>query len=189
MSRRANRPDELPLQLSGSQASMTQGKKPTPRPEAARDTRDSQYAVRLAGLQLVRWKDALGVQAPYRWNLRRLKPGFTLDIGCGLGRNLKHLDGHGVGVDHNAQMVEVARSRGLRAFTPEDFRTTDYCMPGRFDTLLLAHVVEHMTEEEAASLLTTYLPFLKADGQVILIAPQERGYRSDATHVQFMDFE
>lgn len=185
---------------------MTQDQKATQHPDAARDdradsdeqsaepgsrwdTRDGRYALRLAGLQLVRWKDALGVQAPYRWNLRRLRPGFTLDVGCGLGRSLKHLDGQGVGVDHNPHMVQVARSRGFRAFTPTEFWASDYCRPGRFDTLLLAHVVEHMTEQEAASLLQTYVPLLKADGQAILITPQERGYRSDTTHVRFMDFD
>jgi len=153
------------------------------------DTRGDAYAVRLAKLQLVRWKDLLGVQAPYRWNLRRLKPGFTLDIGCGLGRNLKHLDGNGIGVDHNPHMVQVARSRGFQAFTPDEFRETKYSKPNGFDCLLLAHVLEHMTEEEAVSLLLTYLPLLKAQGQVIIMTPQERGYRSDATHVQFVDFD
>jgi SAM-dependent methyltransferase len=138
---------------------------------------------------LARWKDVLGVQAPYRWNLRRLKPGFTLEIGCGLGRNLKHLDGDGVGVDHNPHMVQVARSRGFQAFTPDEFRNTDYCKPNRFDCLLLSHVLEHMTEQEAVSVLLTYLPFLKTQGQVIVITPQEMGYGSDATHVRFVDFD
>jgi len=160
-----------------------------PNPNSRPDTRDDAYAVRLAKLQLVRWKDFLGVQAPYRWNLRRLKPGFTLDIGCGLGRNLKHLDGNGIGVDHNPHMVQVARSRGFQAFTPDEFRGTSYYKPNAFDCLLLSHVLEHMTEQEGVSLLLTYVPLLKAQGQVILMTPQESGYRSDATHVQFIDFD
>ena len=102
------------------------------KPDSRPDTRDDAYAIRLAKLQLARWKDVLGVQAPYRWNLRRLKPGFTLEIGCGLGRNLKHLDGDGIGVDHNPHMVQVARSRGFQAFTPDE-RETSFCQPKRFD--------------------------------------------------------
>jgi hypothetical protein len=46
-------------------------------------------------------------QRPYRWNLRRHQPGFVLDIGCGIGRNLEHVDGHGVGIDHNPACVEA----------------------------------------------------------------------------------
>jgi hypothetical protein len=44
------------------------------------------------------------------------------DVGCGLGRNLGHLDGNGVGVDHNAESVAIAQSRGLRAFRNEMVR-------------------------------------------------------------------
>jgi SAM-dependent methyltransferase len=138
------------------------------------------YARRLKRLQQPLLKRLFAVQAPYRWNLRRLKPGRTLDIGCGLGRNLLHLDGHGVGVDPNASCVREARARGLEAYGPEDFPG------GRFDSLLLAHVLEHV--EDPAALLTSYLPNLRSKGQVILITPQELGFASDETHVNFLDF-
>jgi SAM-dependent methyltransferase len=151
-------------------------------------TESADYADRLVRLQHKWWKRLLPVQAPYRWNIRRLRPGFTLDIGCGIGRSLQHIDGNGVGIDHNAACVATARSLGLQAFTPEAFSESSFNVPGRFDTLLLSHVAEHMTRQEAADLLSRYLPVLKADGRVIVITPQERGYRSDATHVEFMDF-
>src|SRR5207247_11057189 len=80
-----------------------------------RATRGEDYADRLIGLQMARWKRWLDVQAPFRWNLRRLDPGFTLDIGCGIGRNLLHLRGHSVGVDTNEHCVRTARARGLVA--------------------------------------------------------------------------
>jgi SAM-dependent methyltransferase len=150
-------------------------------------TADRRYALRLATRGATWWKRWLDVQAPYRWNLRRLRPGFTLDIGCGIGRNLLHLSGEGVGVDHNPHAIEIARARGLRAFTPEEFDQSPFNQPARFDSLLLSHVVEHMTEGEAIGLLKTYLHTLKPGGKVILIAPQELGHRADPTHVQFMD--
>ncbi len=53
----------------------------------------------------------------------------------------------------------------------------------------MAHVPEHMTKQQVAKLLSDYLDLLKPEGQVILITPQEAAYRSDPTHVQFMDFE
>lgn len=156
------------------------------RPEPT--TADSNYTERLITLSDPLWKRILNVQAPYRWNLRRLKLGFTLDIGCGLGRNLAHLGG-GVGIDHNPHSVEVARSRGQKAYLPEDFDKSEFNCPSRFDSILLAHVVEHMTQVEAIALLGKYLPLLKKDGRVVLIAPQEAGYKSDHTHVQFTDFD
>ncbi|MEK6303878.1 MAG: class I SAM-dependent methyltransferase [Acidobacteriota bacterium] len=152
-------------------------------------TTDAEYTARLSSLGGVWWKRALDVQAPYRWNLRRLELGFTLDIGCGLGRNLKHLGGRGVGIDHNRASIEFARARGLDAYVPDEFELTKFNRPGSFDSLLLAHVVEHMTEQDAVGLLQRYERLLKPNGRVVLITPQQRGFDSDPTHVHFTDFE
>lgn len=146
------------------------------------------YAERLRSLEGARWKRVLDVQAPYRWNVRRLALGRTLDVGCGLGRNLAHLGGEGVGVDHNPASVAVARERGLEAYTPDEF-TAAFDAAGSFDSLLLAHVVEHMPEADAAALLRTYLPYVRPGGKVVVVTPQERGYATDATHVRFCGFD
>jgi SAM-dependent methyltransferase len=152
-------------------------------------TRGEEYAERLIHLQTARWKQWLDVQAPFRWNLRRLEPGFTLEIGCGIGRNLLHLPGQSVGVDTNEHCVRTARSRGLTAFTPGEFRrSAEFNRPARFDALLLAHVAEHMTEDEVVALLREYEALTRPGGKLILISPQEAGFRSDPTHVQLMDF-
>ncbi len=111
-------------------------------------TQGQDYADRLAGLETRGIRRFVDVQAPYRWNIRRLGLGFVLDVGCGLGRNLEHLDRNGVGVDHNAHSVEIARSRGCTAFTPDAFLASEYAVPGRFDGLLLAHVVEHLERDD-----------------------------------------
>jgi SAM-dependent methyltransferase len=152
-------------------------------------THGEEYAERLIRLQTARWKQWLDVQALHRWNLRRLDPGFTLDLGCGIGRNLLHLPGQSVGVDVNEYCVRAARARGLTAFTPVEFRrSAEYNRPGRFDTILLAHVAEHMTEDQAVALLQEYKALLRSGGGLILISPQEAGFRSDPTHVELMDF-
>jgi SAM-dependent methyltransferase len=145
------------------------------------------YTERLNRLGGQAWKQRLDVQRPYRWNLRRLNLGRTLDLGCGVGRNLAHLGGNGVGVDHNASSVAVARSRGLVAFSSAEFPSTRYAGPGAFDSLLAAHLIEHMSREEAIELLRTHLQFVRPGGKVVLICPQERGYASDPTHVRFVD--
>ena len=93
------------------------------------------YAERLS--RTASWKRWLNVQAIYRWNLRRLDPGVTLDIGCGIGRNLAHLPEQSVGIDVNEHCVREASTRGLTAFTPDEFRRSKYNRLGRFDAILL----------------------------------------------------
>jgi SAM-dependent methyltransferase len=127
------------------------------------------------------------VQLPYRWNLRRLKPGFVLDLGCGVGRNLGHLDGEGVGIDPNAACVAAARERGFRAYQPDDFDRACEAEGWRFDALLVAHVLEHVGLANSVPLVGHYLRCLRPGGRVVFITPQEAGYRSDRTHVEFID--
>jgi SAM-dependent methyltransferase len=151
-------------------------------------TQDSQYTERLLRHESVWWKRLLDVQAPYRWNLRRLQPGFVLDVGCGIGRNLLNLGGHGVGVDHNPQSVALARQRGVCAYTPDDFLASPHAIGTPFDSLLISHVLEHMTQEQARALISHYSSWLRPGGQLIAICPQEAGFRSDPTHVEFLQF-
>jgi SAM-dependent methyltransferase len=147
------------------------------------DTPD--YAQRLRNKQTLWWKRLLHVQAPYHWNLRRQGLGRTLDVGCGIGRNLGVLQAGSVGVDHNAEAVAFTRSMGYQAYTVQEFLDGELAVPAAFDGLLLAHVIEHMDREQALQLLRGYLPFVRPGGRVFLVCPQERGYASDPTHVWF----
>ncbi len=159
-----------------------------PRLESPRD-RKGDYADRLVGLQQAWWKRLLDVQRPYREHLRRLNLGFVLEVGCGIGRNLAHLGpGAAVGVDVDARAVEIARARQLVAFTPEELDASAFAVPGRFDALLLSHVLEHLRLSDAVALVRRYLPLLRTDARVVAITPQEAGFRSDPTHAEFMDF-
>jgi SAM-dependent methyltransferase len=151
-------------------------------------TQDNNYTNRLFEKQSVWWKRMLDVQRPYRWNLRKINPGFILDVGCGLGRNLIHLKGNGIGIDHNPSSVEMSRKQGLHTFVTEEFPKSEFFVANTFDSILLSHVAEHMTEEDVIKLLSTYLFLLKPQGRVIIITPQKLGYSSDPTHIQFMDF-
>ena len=148
-------------------------------------TNTPDYAERLRKKQTLWWKRLLHVQAPYHWNLRRQGLGRTLDVGCGIGRNLGVLPPGSVGVDHNAESVRLARSMGYDAYTVKEFLDGDLARAGGFDGLLLAHVIEHMEREQALKLLGEYLPFVRPGGRVFLVCPQERGYASDPTHVWF----
>ena len=84
--------------------------------------------------------------------------------------------------------MKTARLRGCTAFTPSEFLSSEQAAPGRFDAMLVAHVLEHLPLAEARGLVGEYLGYLKPGGRVVLITPQEAGYRSDPSHVEFMDF-
>lgn len=151
-------------------------------------TAEASYAKRLNKLQSKKWKKWLNVQAPYRANLRRHRLGRTLDVGCGNGRNLGALPAGSVGVDHNPHLVASARKLGLEAYTTDElFASPVLSAPGSFDAILAAHLIEHLTFDEARAVLATYLPLVRGGGKVLFITPQERGYASDATHVAFTD--
>lgn len=145
------------------------------------------YGGRLDRLSGRSWKRWLRVQAPYRWNLRRLDLGHVLEVGCGIGRNLDHLDGGGVGVDMDPTCVARARARGFEAYLVEEFEASPHARPGAFDSLLVAHVLEHMEPDQAVGVLEAYLPYVRPGGRVVVITPQEAGQRTDPTHVTFLD--
>jgi SAM-dependent methyltransferase len=167
---------------------MSTSPKPTTRrPSVVTDTESDAYARRLQAKQQVWWKRLLNVQAPYRWNLRRQHLGRTIDIGCGIGRNLKTLEPGSVGVDHNESAIKLARELGLPALTVREWEASELRRLESFDGLLLAHVIEHMDAASAERLLAAYLPYLKPGGRVFFVCPQERGYASDPTHVWFAD--
>lgn len=148
------------------------------------DTESEWYAKRLHDKQGKTWKRLIRAQAPYQWNLRRQQLGRTLDVGCGIGRNLATLGAGSMGVDHNVQAVEEARSQGFQAVTTDEFdsRPPEF---ESFDGLLVAHVIEHMDAAAGRALLTHYLPYVRPGGKAFFICPQERGYASDPTHVRF----
>lgn len=154
--------------------------------EPGPDTTAGSYTDRLSRLQTARWKQVLDVQAPYRWNLRRLLGDRrVLDVGCGIGRNLANLPAGSVGVDHNQHSVDHCRELGLTAYTVDEFLALEDAPT--FDGMLAAHLVEHLPPAGAAPILRPYLRFLSPGARVVLICPQERGYASDATHTVFFD--
>jgi 2-polyprenyl-3-methyl-5-hydroxy-6-metoxy-1,4-benzoquinol methylase len=136
------------------------------------------------------WKKLIPVQVPYKLSLKHLKPGRTLEIGCGLGRNLKVLGGSSIGLDHNQMSVSYCQSKGLSAYTMEQFneKGAGLGVSGSFDSLLLSHVLEHVDLDDQVELIQSYTSYLKPNAKIILITPQEKGFHSTSSHITWTDF-
>jgi 2-polyprenyl-3-methyl-5-hydroxy-6-metoxy-1,4-benzoquinol methylase len=153
-------------------------------------TNQRDYCERLLSTDKL-WKKILNVQYPYRHAIKKMKLGNTIDIGCGVGRALGWLNRNSIGVDHNPMSVGICKSRNLKAYTIESFHEatrSDEIKEKSFDNLLLAHVLEHLEPKEQIEIIASYIPYLKKNGGVFIITPQEVGYASDDTHVTFTDF-
>ena len=50
--------------------------------------------------------------------------------------------------------------------------------------MLLAHVLEHLSTLEGTKIIKEYLPYIR--DKVVTICPQEKGFTTDETHVNFL---
>ncbi|MGU3436485.1 class I SAM-dependent methyltransferase [Actinomycetes bacterium M1A6_2h] len=149
------------------------------------DTTSDSYTARLQELQGARWKRVLRVQAPYQWNIRRhLRGRRVLDVGCGIGRNLRNLPPGSVGVDHNEASVEFCRSQGMEAYTADEFHALE---KKTYDGMLMAHLLEHLPPGVEHKVIDEYLPYLEPQATVMIVCPQEVGFESDPTHTSWLD--
>jgi len=130
------------------------------------------------------------VRAFYLRTLRSLTRGVTLDYGCGAGELLGLLAPGSEGAEVNEEAVAYGRARGHAVTTvhTRDGELDLSCVrPGRFDTIVLSHVLEHM-EDPAAGLraLLAACPDLGVS-RIVVVVPGAAGFRTDATHRTFVD--
>lgn len=107
----------------------------------------------------------------------------VLDIGCGQGRNFPVLEKAGcsvTGVDANEAQVGALAAQGKNVFTPKTFP-----VDGKYDVILMSHLIEHLEPITLLECFNFYLKFLKASGKLIIVTPVlgERFYY-DSTHVR-----
>ncbi len=125
------------------------------------NTQDSKYAEYLIKARNSGWKSLFDVQRPYRSYLKKLDLGTTLDIGCGVGRSLMTLPKKSVGIDHNKYMIDRLKSLGYNAFTTYEFDKFSSKYKNYFDSILIAHVIEHLTTSDTRDLIGKYTNLLK----------------------------
>jgi SAM-dependent methyltransferase len=149
-------------------------------------TTSLEYTERLIKKQDSGLKKLIKTFDPYKHHIRKVIEGKTLEVGCGIGRVIGFSPEQIVGVDHNAHSIETCQNKGFQAFRVEEFQTTFGAQ--NFQTLIMSHLLEHMSIQESVDLINFYKPYLVNQAKVIAITPQEVGYRSDHTHAEFVDF-
>jgi predicted SAM-dependent methyltransferase len=53
--------------------------------------------------------------------------------------------------------------------------------------MLLAHVLEHVSQKDSDDIIAAYLPYLRPNGKLVLICPQEKGFPTDPTHLRWVN--
>ena len=107
--------------------------------------------------------------------LYKKKGGKFLDIGCGIGSNLKLLNSygwetHGIEIDENA--VKHARKNGLNV-TKNTIENVDFGI-NKFDCIRLWHVLEHLTNPISA--LNKIKLQLSPNGEILIAVPNTNSF-------------
>jgi SAM-dependent methyltransferase len=128
----------------------------------------------------------------YLQSILRDVRGPTIDFGCGAGQLLARLPAGSVGFEVNPYLIDSLRNAGL-SVRQARAEMVDFDLPqfdgGRFRTLVIAHVLEHLSDP-ASALLTLFAACRRLGIQrVIVVVPGRRGFASDRTHKTFVDQE
>jgi predicted TPR repeat methyltransferase len=97
----------------------------------------------------------------------------VLDIGCGFGSMLQALRDLGYrslqGVDISAEAVEASRGRGLDVTRIDDLDGYCRASTGRFDLILMSHVLEHLDKTGIIGTLRLIRERILAPGAALVI--------------------
>jgi SAM-dependent methyltransferase len=112
------------------------------------------------------------------------KDSKILDVGCGEGRNLRLLSRFGYrpdGVEISPFLVSEVRKRGFSCMLPEEFEKTKEI----YDTIVMAHIIEHFSPEKLLPFLDGYLDRLRIGGYVLIATPMpSKSFYYDFDHVR-----
>lgn len=118
--------------------------------------------------------------------------GPTLDFGCGVGELLKRLPTGSKGLEYNRDTVDFCRARGLDVEWYDGF-ADDWSLTAVRDndglrSMVVSHVLEHL--EKPMRVLDRLLNAARDKGvrRVLVIVPGRAGFRSDPTHLTFVDW-
>ena len=130
-------------------------------------------------------------QRPY---LRRFSQrGAVLDVGCGRGEFLELLRDAGIpahGVDSDPNMVDLCRSKGLRAERRDALAYLEELPPGSLGGIFAAQLIEHLELHDLIALVRLSFRALRDDGVLLVETPNPEAlitfaeFYVDPTHVR-----
>lgn len=104
-------------------------------------------------------------------------PARVLDLGCGTGRHLVHLAGHGYTVfgldrsEHGLQLSQVwlaEKNLSAAGLCVQDLKDPLPCANGAFDVVISTQVIHHATLAGVQNTVNEILRVLKPGGQVFV---------------------
>ncbi|WP_355581796.1 methionine biosynthesis protein MetW [Xanthomonas cannabis] len=129
----------------------------------------------------------------YLRSAKSLLRGPTLDFGCGVGELLGRLPEGSRGLEYNAATVAYCRSLGLAVDHydgfADDWQLSVIPDSIRFESMVVSHVLEHL--EAPAAIFSKLARAARRLGvqRLLVIVPGKAGFRSDPTHLTFIDAE
>ena len=104
-----------------------------------------------------------------------------LDIGCGLGQMLNHLNSKGFknlhGIDINEEAINACKKNGLSVEKVNDIREYTVNDSMKFDRIVMSHVLEHIEKEKIIdTLIHIRKNLLKKGGVFLLMVPNAQSY-------------
>jgi len=126
----------------------------------------------------------------YLRNVLRDVRGATIDFGCGAGQLLAKLPPGSVGLELNPHLIKELIRAGFdvrqAAGAMTDFDLGQF-EPGRYETLVISHVLEHFADPIAAVTRLLAAAERLRVGRIIVIVPGAKGFASDRTHLTFIN--
>ena len=131
------------------------------------------------------------VKGFYLRNLLGDLNGACIDFGCGAGQLLARLPAGSVGLEVNPHLIVALRAAGLSVRQAHadlsDFELAGLEGGGRFKSLVIAHVLEHLPDPATALRILLRSCGRLGIRKVVVVVPGAKGFASDATHKTFIN--
>jgi SAM-dependent methyltransferase len=106
--------------------------------------------------------------------LPKNKDAKILDIGCGLGQNIKAIKelsyNNVFGVDIDVKTVEFCKQQNLAVLLIDDLLTFLKNNKTKYDLIIMTHLIEHLNKDEVIPILSEIYENTLNSGGVVLIA-------------------
>lgn len=123
-------------------------------------------------------------------------PGQVLDIGCGRGELLKHLNTHGIecwGADIDPVMVETCLKQGIHAVQQDALSALRSVAPGSLGGIFAAQVIEHFFPGEVVRFIAEARRRMAPGARLVIetlnpasLAVHAKSYYRDLEHKQMI---